>query len=117
MRTTLLSIFILISTPALAEKCNSFEAEVFQMIDRAFSVKNNNKFKEYGWSSNGPLKGWTTRMRQLSDAPQMFELMQKYRFVLTDAYLVVDEYRTNGYLDSYFSDVENAILKSNRCSY
>jgi len=108
-------MLIALTTPTLAAgKCSSFEATVFSMTDEAMRLRKNRKFQEYGWSAAGPTKNWIGRWHNLSDE-KMHDFLVKYGFILGDVYNVVDEYRTEGYLDNSYAEIEERILTAKRC--
>jgi len=118
MKKFLLSLLILAyPTNAYSAVCTPFEAAVFKLVDEAQAFQHTKSFKEYGWSSAGPTNNWLPRFQETRNQEKGLQFMRDYGFLLAEAYQVADEYRTTGFLDDFYKEIEANIQNSTRCKY
>lgn len=109
----------LLPMAASAKQCSTYEAQVFQLVEQAGYFQIGSAFKEYGWSSAGPTNGWLDRFKDLRDSEEEGEGVQFLRdhgFFLVNVYQVADEYRTSGFLDSFYQELEMSIQNAEPCN-
>ncbi|MGB5865469.1 MAG: hypothetical protein WBG95_14365 [Sulfitobacter sp.] len=104
---------------ANAKQCTTYEAQVFHLVEQAEFFQNGTAFRDYGWSSAGPTNGWLDRFKDLRDIEDEGEDLQFFRdhgFSLANVYQVADEYRTSGFLDSFYQEMEISIQNAEPCN-
>ncbi|SMQ65790.1 hypothetical protein SAMN06295905_1317 [Devosia lucknowensis] len=105
----IVAALIIGTSPAIA--CTSYEQEVFNVAMAVEGFRKSTDFtQDYGWAPGGPYGQWLSKIRQLSeDEVNARGLLIAHGFVPMDIYMVADEFRTAGKLDSYFTQVDAAI--------
>lgn len=117
--TSVACTIMLFPTAGNAEECSNYEAQVFRLVEQVGYFQTGMAFQKYGWSSAGPTNGWLDQFKEVRDSEENSEGLQflrDYGFSLAHVYQVADEYRTTGYLDSFYQDMESSIQKAKPCS-
>lgn len=116
VRPILLFVTFLLPLPVLAAPCSDYERQVFQLLDEARQFQQTDgAFKRLGFARKGPFSDWLQRMEALRDSPDLSGFYARYGFSPVDVFLIANEYRTEGSLDSFYQGVENDILGVDRC--